>query len=535
MNHARSVVGPRAASAVAKRLRCHRAWLAVLMSLTLLFAGLTVARAQTINTIAGTGTANFFGDGRPAIEANFNVLTAITVDAAGNIFVADQGNVRIRRIDAATGLVATIAGTGTIGFNDNGGIAQGAQIAGTIAAMVTDAAGNLYFADTNNNRIRRITPAGRIDTVAGTATQGSGGDGGLATAAQLSIPQGLAIDTAGNLYIGDGGNQRVRLVNAATGVISTIAGTGTVGDSVEGVAATAATFRNITRVAVDAAGRVYVMDRDNRRVRRFSPGGTITTVAGNGTTVFSGDGGAATAAGLGNQPGDIRVDGAGTLYIADGTNRVRRIGANGIISTLAGGGADNFGNGIPATQAALAPRGLGFDRNGGLLITTNNQIRRVGGTTTPPPVSPDGFSIPAGPGLPAAAVSASTVGVPTALTVRVTLDFGQLPLQSPQAAQRFEVYVVAFVPGQLFGAPVTFAPFLQNEQRQWGPLGNPVQVFARNVDPSTLQLNRLVITLLDNFDTTLLPGTEFYIGYGVNLDDMLRAGRFRGAYKVLPP
>ncbi len=509
------------------------------LTLALALGALSCAQAQTINTIAGSGTAGFSGDGGVALAATFRDAAAMTVDAAGNIFVADQGNFRIRRIAAGTNIVTTVVGNGTEGFSDGGGLATAAQIGAEIAAMATDVAGNLFFADTNNHRIRRVTPTGQISTVAGNGTAGYSGEG-LATNVRLNLPSGLAIDRQGTLYIGDRLNQRVRMVVGTT--ISTIAGTGVVGGNTENVPALQATFDRPTRVALDALGRVYVMDVNNNRIRRFTPGGSIQTFAGGFGVpgiLPNGDGGPATRASIVLTTfADLAIDGARSLFVADlGEGTIRRVRSTGVIAPVAGGGGgiNSFDEGIPALQAQFITSGLAIDRAGGLLISTNNTIRRVSPLTTPAPLSADGFSVPAGGGLPAAALTTTTVGAAGALTVRATLDFSQLPLQSPQATLRYEVYVVALVPGQLFGAPVPFSPFLQNEQRTWGPAANPVQVFARNVDPATLQLNRITITLLDNFDSTLLPGTEFYVGYGVNLDDMLRAGRFRGAFKVLPP
>lgn len=238
-------------------------------------------------------------DGRPATAADIPAPYTVAVDAAGNVYVADIGTNRIRKISTA-GLVSTAAGTGTSGFSGDGGPATQAQLASPYS-VISDSAGNLYIADQLNSRVRRVDGAsGVITTVAGGGT--NLGEGVPATAAQLSFPLAVALDAAGNLYIADAGTNRVRKVSAASGAITTIAGTGMPGSTGDGGPATAAQLNTPNGLALDRGGDVYVTQGINNRVRRISAAnGTISTIAGTGTPGFSGDGGPGTAAQL-SQP-----------------------------------------------------------------------------------------------------------------------------------------------------------------------------------------------------------------------------------------
>ncbi|WP_250279867.1 NHL repeat-containing protein [Frankia sp. Cppng1_Ct_nod] len=338
----------------------------------------------TIGTIAGTATSGFSGDGGPATQAGLTKPDDPVPDAAGNLYIPDTGNNRIRRI-TADGTITTIAGTGKYDFSGDGGPATQAHFA-TPTDVMLDAAGNLYIADTDNNRIRRVTTDGTITTIAGTGIQGFSGDGGPATQAHLAKPTDMALDAAGNLYIADTDNNRIRRITT-DGTITTIAGTGTgTGTDIQGFSGDGgpATQAHLTKpggVVVDAAGNLYIADNGNNRIRRVTADGTITTIAGTGAEGFSGDGGPATQAHLAN-PGGVVVDAAGNLYIADtDNNRIRRVTTDGTITTIAGTGIQGFsGDGGPATQADLAtPNGLGLDMAGNLYISdnSNNRIRRI--------------------------------------------------------------------------------------------------------------------------------------------------------------
>ncbi len=362
-------------SAVAAPLRRSCSAL-ILAALSAAVAGAQPADGWTIETVAGG--SSYRGDGGAAVEALLRFPEGVAVDGAGNLYIVDRNNDRIRKVDAA-GVISTVAGDGTRGFGGDGGPATAAQLDWPTGVAV-DGAGNLYIADRNNDRIRKVDAAGVISTVAGDGTRGFGGDGGPAVAAQLNRPQGMAVDGAGNLYIADSSTNRIRKVDAA-GVISTVAGDGTRGFGGDGGPATAAQLNSPSGVALDGAGNLYIADLGNRRIRKVDAAGVITTVAGDGTQGFGGDGGPATAAQL-SFPIDVALDGADNLYIVDGSNqRIRKVDAAGVISTVAGDGTRGFGgDGGPATAAQLdTPRGVAPDGAGNLYIADggNNRIRKV--------------------------------------------------------------------------------------------------------------------------------------------------------------
>ena len=332
---------------------------------------------SVITTVAGS-RSSFFGDNGPADQANLNGPDAIVLDARGNLYIADALNQRIRKVDA-TGIITTLAGNGTAGFSGDGGPAGASQLSNPWGIAV-DKTGTIYFADSDNNRVRLIDATGRITTKVGDGTAGFSGDGAPSTAARVSAPAGLAADAAGNIYIADAGNNRIRKIDVA-GVITTVAGTGVAGFSGDGGKATLAQLNDPLGVAVDAAGNLYIADETNSRIRRVDVSGVITTIAGTGVAGFSGDGAEATRATI-NFPRAVAVDAGGNVYIADTRSlRVRRIGPDGVITTIAGNGQRGFaGDGGPATQAFMkAPHGVGFDAAGNLLVVDygNNEIRRV--------------------------------------------------------------------------------------------------------------------------------------------------------------
>jgi sugar lactone lactonase YvrE len=345
--------------------------------------GCPPASTSVITTVAGTGTSGFGGDGGAATAAQLDAPEGVAVDGAGNLYIADNRNHRIRKLAAATGVITTVVGTAPAGFSGDGGLATAAQLDHPTGSAV-DGLGNLYIADNWNHRIRKVTAAtGIITTVAGTGTGGFGGDGGASTAAQLYYPYSVAVDGVGNLYIADYYNQRIRKVTAATGIITTVAGTDVGGFSGDGGAATAAQLLYPNGVAVDGAGNLYIADTSNQRVRKVTAAtGIITTVAGTGTYGFNGDGGAATAAQL-RYPSGLAVDGAGNLYIADWENhRVRLVAsATGVITTVAGAGTAAFGgDGAAATLGGLSfPASVAVDNAKTLYIADsgNHRIRKV--------------------------------------------------------------------------------------------------------------------------------------------------------------
>jgi sugar lactone lactonase YvrE len=344
-----------------------------------------MVRVPAIRTVAGNGTQGFSGDGAAATSAELNVPGGVAVDNAGNLHIADTYNNRIRKVAAGTGIITTEAGNGTQGFSGDGGAATSAEFYYPDGVAV-DSAGNLYIAESGNERVRKVTAStGTITTIAGNGTAGFSGDGAAATSAELFNPVGVAVDSAGNLYIVDSYNQRIRKVAAGTGIITTVAGNGTGSFSGDGAAATSAGLYFPQGVAVDSAGNLYIADFDNRRIRKVAAGtGIITTVAGNGTAGFSGDGLVATFAEL-QGPTGVAVDSAGNLYIADfDNNRIRKVVAGtGIITTVAGNGTAGFGgDGGAATSAELnGPQGVAVDSAGNLYFSDNVLIRRVDSAT----------------------------------------------------------------------------------------------------------------------------------------------------------
>jgi ribosomal protein S11 len=340
--------------------------------------GLAASGTDTITTLAGTGTAGFSGDTGQASAAQLNSPRGGAVDAVGNVYIADRNNHRVRKVSPA-GVITTFAGTGVAGFSGDTGQASAAQLS-VPEGVAADAAGNVYIVDTGNARVRKVSPAGVITTLAGTSTPGFSGDTGQASAAQLNSPSGVAADSAGNVYIGDTSNHRVRKVSPA-GVITTLAGTGVKGFSGDTGQASAAQLNFPFGVAVDGAGNVYIADTDNHRVRKVDPTGVITTLAGTGTAGFSGDTGQASAAQL-YFPEGVAVDGAGNVYIADTqNNRVRKVDPTGVITTLAGTGTAGFSGdtGQASTAQLSVPRGVASDPIGTVYIadTDNHRIRKV--------------------------------------------------------------------------------------------------------------------------------------------------------------
>ncbi len=332
---------------------------------------------STINTFAGGSQAGI-GNGGMASAAQLFTPANVAADAVGNLYISDQGNFAVRKIDL-TGKISLYAGNGLQGTLGDGGPATAASL-NTPAGVAADLLGNVFIADAGSSVIRKVDPTGTITTICGTGLCAVSGDGGPATAAAVCHPAGLATDSAGALYICDYGNHRVRKIDTS-GVITTIAGTGSAGYNGDSIMATTAQLHYPSGIAVDVAGNVLFSDTYNFRVRKIDHAGIVTTVAGNGFTGYSGDTGPATAGSLG-QPVGVCLDFLGNMYITDKRNdNIRLVDVSGTIYTYAGTGWPGFsGDGGPAVTALLhTPAGAATDPAGNLYIADeqNQRLRKV--------------------------------------------------------------------------------------------------------------------------------------------------------------
>jgi len=336
-----------------------------------------------IATAVGTGEKGFAGDGGPAQAALLNGPFDVAFDAAGNLYFSDTFNCRIRRVDARSGTISTIAGNGDKGYAGDGGPATAAAL-NEPYGIVLDRAGNIFVADRLNRRVRRIDAAtGIITTTAGTGEAAYGGDGGPATQAGLAEPNGLAFDAAErHLYITDVADNRVRVIDLATGTIATFAGTGAAEHSGDGGKATAAGTFGARAVKVGADGTVYILERQGSSLRAVDPAtGIITTIAGTTARGYGGDGGPALEA-VFDAPKEMAIDRDGSLLIVDTENHaIRRIDhGTAIVTAIAGGHQGGDGDGGAATQAGLdRPHGAVVGPDGAIYIgdTNNHRIRKV--------------------------------------------------------------------------------------------------------------------------------------------------------------
>jgi len=333
---------------------------------------------QFIFTVAGNGISGYAGDRGPATMAELNSPSGIALDTLGYIYISDGNNNRVRKINTS-GIITTIAGTGTGGFGGDGGPATSALLhEPEDIAIQTN--GNIYLIDKANSCVRKIDTLGIITTVAGTpGIAGYSGDGGPATLAQFNGPQGVAVDELGNIFITDEGNNCIRKVNTS-GIINTIVGIGVAGFSGDGGPATLAEVKSPNKIIVDASGNIYFTDLFNYRIRKVNTSGIITTIAGNGTSGFLGDGGPATAAEF-NFLWSLALDNYGNLFVEDQVEyRIRKINTSGIINTIAGTGIGGYsGDGCPASAAELSSlNGLAVDRTGKIFcIDAGNSVVRM--------------------------------------------------------------------------------------------------------------------------------------------------------------
>jgi hypothetical protein len=361
----------------------HFLFMKPIVTILILLSLFVRADAQMISNVAGCGFCLPLGDGGPATAASFISPGKVAFDSYGDFYVADNGRNRIRKVDAHTGTITTVAGTGAAGYNSDAIPAATAKI-NNPEYIAVDEANNLYIADRNNFRLRKVEPTtGIITTIAGNGTPVYGGDGGPAASATFGGMEGIATDVAGNIFIADI-NGKVRKINALTGIITCYGGS-TPGYSGDGGPATIAQITSICGICTDLFGNVYIVDCGKHVIRKVDASGIITTVAGNGSAVYSGDGTPATNAGM--DPLDVAVDNAGYIYIADFNHYVRKVDVTGIIHSVAGHGAGGFlGDGGPATAADLSPYEVTIGHcDDNLYITDrdNRKIHKVAFTGSP--------------------------------------------------------------------------------------------------------------------------------------------------------
>jgi hypothetical protein len=361
--------------------------------LLIFLVSINIIQAQVITTVAGDSLTGYSGDGGQATSAELQLPVGVAVDKSNNLYIADYYNHVIRKVDHNTGIISTVAGTGNSGYSGDNGPAIAADLYSPYAVAV-DTAGNLYIADMDENRLRKVNYlTGIITTIAGTGVGGYSGDGGLAISAELNQPDFITLDALGNIYFSQGLENVVRKINSSNGIITTVAGNGNAGYSGDGGLAINAELNAPFDIILDSALNLFIADYKNNCIRRVSSNGIISTFAGTGNTTFSGDGGPATNANL-NGPWGLGIDKTGNIYIADVFNqRIRKVDINsGIINTITGNCLSNCipygdfsGDGGLATLAELnVPTDVCFDVLGNLYIADSHnwRVRKVSNTST---------------------------------------------------------------------------------------------------------------------------------------------------------
>ena len=354
----------------------------ILLSLIIGFVSSFNSIAQ-VSIIAGNGVAGFAGDSSAATGAEIYGPAGIAIDGQGNKYFADQANNRVRKI-LPTGIILTIAGTGTAGYSGDSSLATSAKLNGPVGVAV-DTAGNVYIVDKGNNRIRKVDNTGMITTIAGTGVAGFYGDNGPATAAKLSSPSGIAVDNKGNIYIADRTNIRVRKINSA-GIITTFAGSGYYGYNGDNYpSASLAGLSFVSAVAVDKIGNVYIADKSDNRIRKVDTFNKIHTIAGDNSSGFHTDGLAATNTSF-YGPNGLAVDSLGNVYVSDELNyRIRRIDFNDqTVETIVGTGVSGYnGDSASGKVTQLGDcKGIAVDNAGNLYFSdwSNNRVMHVTST-----------------------------------------------------------------------------------------------------------------------------------------------------------
>jgi len=465
---------------------------------------IVIAATGIMNTVAGDGTFGFSGDGGQELDAVLNTPTGVAV-WDGSIYIADQNNNRVRQVSAA-GTITTVAGNGQASYAGDGLVATSGALNGP-TSLVFDAGGNLYIADTRNNRVRRVDTTGVMTTFAGDGTiSGFGGEGQPATLTPLYAPQGLVAGAAGDIYISDTGHDRVIRVDT-TGNMHTVAGTGTPGSVGAGGTSSLPQLNGPTGLALDGAGNLYIADTLNHRVLMLAPDATISTIAGTSASGYSGDGGPAIAAAL-SYPGGVTVDANLDIYITDsGNNVVRLITPDGTIATIAGTGQAAYigDSGAGLTIALSDPCGLAVVRTGTVLVADsgNNRVRSLTQEQTqitppqliavtlanaaslqPGPLAPGEIFSIFGAGIGPAAASTNSYDasghLPTTLgNVQVLFNTTPAPLFYVQAGQ-----INAQVPYEMAGQPSA-----QLEVMYQSALVASTQVALADTSPALFTLN----------------------------------------------
>jgi sugar lactone lactonase YvrE len=472
------------------------------------------AASGIIKTVAGNGVPFYGLDGELAINSGMNPA-GVLLEGSGKLLVADTLNNRITEILLSTGIIHTLAGNGTVGFSGDGSAAVNASL--QPGGLAVDGLGNLYIADSGNNRIREVLAStGKIQTIAGNENSGFTGDGGLAVSSPLQCPVDVTIAPGGNVLIADSCNYRIREVNAMTGVIQTVAGNGQPGYSGDGGLATSASIDYPTGIFVDPSADIFVSSTDGRIRKVSAINGIIQTVAGNGTLGFSGDGGAAVAAQL-NLPNGLFVDKAGNLFIADtSNNRIREVlAATGIIQTVAGNGVQGFsGDGGSAIVATLnTPTGVAVDAAGNIFIAdaSNKRVREVmAGTGVIQTIAGNGDFVFAGDG-------GSPLQASLSFPYRLVLDPAGSLLVSVGEANR--VRQISGVEGLAFSKPSLVydpAQVLGTDQiRQ--------DLTLTNTGSAILLIGGIVLSGSSDFSQSNTCGTSLAVGANCQVQVTLKA------------